>query len=64
MNLDVGTTTLHSFHPCARDKKETITIPKSKYQNVVAAANQILRDDILPLVDYEKDSQIFLKTLE
>ncbi len=52
------------FHLCASEKKEIITIPKSKYKNFVAAANQIQWDDILPLVDYEKDSQIFLKTLE
>ncbi len=52
------------FHPCAREKKEIITIPKSKYQNFVASANQIQWDDILLFSDYEKDSQIFLKTLE
>ncbi len=33
------------FHPCAREQKK-ITIPKSKYQNIVAAANQIQWDDI------------------
>lgn len=46
------------------EKKETITIPKNNYQNFVAAANQIQWDDILSLVDCEKDSKIFLKTLE
>ena len=52
------------FLSCASGIKETIAIPKSKIQNFIAAVNQIQWDEILPLVDYEKDSQIFLKTLE
>jgi len=52
------------FHPWTSNKKGTTTIPKSKYQNFLDAANQIQWDDILPLVDSDKDNQTFLITLE